>query len=249
MSSTSHTSSLVSPSTSRRATTCRGVRAGPRPPTGSSPSTCRLRGGRRLARPSAPAVDSQVPLTVEARRRPGGFGLERGGQPAIGGLPSRRPSGAVDEDPEQPGLQRRAALEAVDAAHVLRARCPARLLRPRPVGNERTGARRSIDGVVAAHEGDERPLVSGARAREQLDVVVAGSPLRTVRQVTLLTVAAAPADGRGHPTGVMRRSITEATMPSPPAAPGTVTRADARSASRRWRRWNSSTMPFPPVCT
>src|SRR5215469_14723552 len=96
--------------------------------------------------------------------------------------------------------------------------------------------------MVAAHQGDKRPLIAGAQRREQLRVgsgVHCGQPRasssRSARRAGL------PPAGRGE-------LGQEAAMPSPPAAPATVTLPRLVSAPPV-PTLNASTMPFAPVCT
>ena len=75
----------------------------------------------------------------------------------------------VDENPEQPGLERRTPLEPVDAADDAHPGVLYRLFGHGLTGDHRAGqAEHGL--LVAGHEHDERVLVPVAQAAEQLDV-------------------------------------------------------------------------------
>ena len=74
--------------------------------------------------------------------------------------------GPVDEDPEEPRLHRRPALETVDASHDAEPRVLDDLLGHCTAGYERLGEAQQ-PGVMSTHQGREGCFVAGAERVEQ----------------------------------------------------------------------------------
>jgi hypothetical protein len=84
-----------------------------------------------------------------------------------------RAARAVDEDPQQPGLERGAPREAVEAAQDAQPCVLDDLFGDRPAGNE-GGGQAQQHRLVAIHERKERRLIAGPQAHQQLGVLVGG---------------------------------------------------------------------------
>ena len=141
---------------------------GPRPPCRSSTWSDQGTGGRGpRARGVEPLLDGVV--------GPPGALLAADGRP-----------GPVQEDAEQPGLERRPALEPLDAAHHRQPRVLRDLLghRPRP---DAAWAKPHQPRLVARDELHERGLVAGLQPRDELRVLHADGTLeRRFASITLL---------------------------------------------------------------
>ena len=86
-------------------------------------------------------------------------------------LPTGARPGAVEEDPEEPGLERRAPLEALDAADDRHPRLLADLLGHGAAADGRLGQAEQ-PGLVAVDQFDERGLVAGLEPFDEPDVIV-----------------------------------------------------------------------------
>lgn len=85
-------------------------------------------------------------------------------------LPGAGAAGPVHADAEQPGAQRRPTLEALDAAHDAQPGLLHDLVGDGSRGHQRLRQTDQLR-VVAAHQGGERRLVTGAEGRDQRGVV------------------------------------------------------------------------------
>src|SRR5215475_14798809 len=174
------------------------------------------------------------------RAEPGGVHHRAGiGHRDAALLPHAGRPRTVDQDAEQPGLQRGPALEPVQAAEHRQPGVLDDLLGHRRAGHERQ--REPEHGtVVAFHERDEGPFVTRPQAAEQLRVWFhrwqstakrvrkGGAPYDNASKDNASKDSAAKLKGRLRSAHISSPQpalppAQSATMPSPPAAPATVT--------------------------